>query len=81
MKNERPSQRDRALQYLETGAVLDQVIAGRKLGIGRLPNRICELVKLGHVFERGWRTYTSELYGTPYDVRTYKLVKVEVQNG
>ena len=79
MTNSRPTQTMRLLKELETGITIDGKYALEKLGIFRLPSRISELKKLGYIFELGWNTYTSKLYGDEYKMRTYKLIKEDIK--
>ena len=69
----RLSQKERVLEFLKSNKSLDSVESVFLLSVGRLPNRICELKKLGYRFKQEYVSKTNQ-FGQPYQVMQYELL-------
>lgn len=72
-KPNRPTQRDRVLQYIKDFGCITSWDAYKDLGVSQLATRIFELKKMGYKFETT-RISTTNRYGYPSHYGEYRLV-------
>lgn len=76
MCNKRPKQTERVLEYMRKHGSITQRQADRKLGVSRLPSRICELKKDGYIIT-GKMEPVKNRHGEKCYVKRYSLVESE----
>lgn len=74
MKNSKPSQSQRVLDYIAQYGGITQYEALRDLGVMRLASRISELRKKGHKFTTEW-VGVENRFGETCKVKRYKIDK------
>lgn len=73
-KFNKKSQRDRVLDYLQSGGTLTDY-NGYKIGVGAVRSRVSELIKLGYPIRKSWITIKNQ-YGTSR-IREYRMENYE----
>lgn len=72
MKNKRPTQCDRILDYVAEFGSITQFEAQRDLGVQRLPSRINELKNKGYSITYKWEVVKNR-YGEKSHIKRYSI--------
>jgi hypothetical protein len=72
MKNSRPTQAQRVLDYIEQFGSITQHQASLDLGVARLASRISELKKRGHNIKGEW-VKVKNRFGEDVSVKQYSM--------
>jgi hypothetical protein len=77
MVQNKPTQNERVLDYIDTFGSITQLEALRDLGVMRLASRISDLKRLGYPIESTVESVRNR-YGEKCRVKRYSMAKTEV---